>query len=73
MKHMHNSNFAGDAQYVITPMGGDKVFHHRERELTYYTKKSMHKLAQQIFNNKSLRAKNRMRKVARQFAVVTIR
>ncbi|MNR68851.1 hypothetical protein D3C85_1936840 [compost metagenome] len=54
-------------------MGGDKVFHHRERELTYYTKKSMHKLAQQIFNNKSLRAKNRMRKVARQFAVVTIR
>lgn len=68
-----NANFDGDTPYVITPMGGDKVYHHRQRELTYYTKKSMHKLAQQIFNNKSMRAKNRIRKLTRLCAVVTIR
>jgi hypothetical protein len=58
-----NADFCGDTFNYVLP----------SRVKPMHMKKSMHKLAQQIFNNKSLRAKNRIRKVARQFAVVTIR
>jgi hypothetical protein len=64
MSRTFNADFCGDTfNYAITP----------SRVKSSHMKKSMHKLAQQIFNNKSLRAKNRIRKVARQFAVVTLR
>jgi hypothetical protein len=60
---MFNANFDGDTfNYVHAP-----------RRVLKSTKKSLNQMARQIFNNKSLRAKNRIRKVARQFAVVTIR
>lgn len=58
-----NADFCGDTfNYVLAP-----------RKLTTYTKKTMHQLAQQIWNNKSMRAKNRIRKLARLCAVVAIR
>ena len=57
-----NVDFCGDTFNYILP----------KRAPTHF-KKSMHKLAQQILNNKSLRAKNRIRKLARLCAVVTIR
>lgn len=60
---MMNANFDGDTfNYIQSP-----------RRVLKSTKKSIHQLAQQIFNNKSLRAKNRIRKLARLCAVVTIR
>lgn len=60
---MYNANFDGDTfNYVLSP-----------KVPSTHIKKSMHKLAQQIFNNKSLRAKNRIRKLARLCAVVAIR
>jgi len=68
---MMQANFDGDALN-----GGRPAFkreNYRPFECTPYIKKTLHKLAQQIFNNKSMAAKNRMRKVARQFAIVTIR
>lgn len=60
---MLSANFDGDTfNYIHTP-----------RRVLKSTKKTLEQLARQIFNNKSLRAKNRIRKVARQFAVVAIR
>jgi hypothetical protein len=62
---MFTANFDGDTMNYI-PIIKRKIYRP-------YTKKTMHKLAQQIFNNKSMRAKNRIRKLARLCAVVTIR
>ena len=62
MSRTFNADFCGDTFNYTLP----------KRAPTHF-KKSMHKLAQQIFNNKSLRAKNRIRKLARLCAVVTIR
>jgi hypothetical protein len=58
-----NADFCGDTFNFVMP----------PREPTTYRRKSMHKLAQQIWNNKSLRAKNRIRKLGRLCAVVAIR
>lgn len=62
---MISANFDGDTMNYI-PIIKRKIYRP-------YTKKTMHQLAQQIFNNKSLRAKNRIRKLSRLCAVIAIR
>ena len=62
---MMNANFDGDTMNYI-PIIKRKIYRP-------HFKKSLDQLARQIFNNKSMRAKNRIRKLARLCAVVTIR